>query len=313
MNKRNKKGFTLIELLVATGVTAIIAGLMIQMVSNLLTAYNRSSGALSAQSQSAFVLDQISSEIESLVLRNTTDVMLVASVVENPSGYEWSNSAKPTGGSLVIPAVAPANIFEPQEPIENLRFGQGGVFLRYITAAPTLSNDPNSGVRVVGYQIQLDGVTDAGGAPLQYMLYRTEIPALETFTDGYNLDPTDGDYVSNTALIQPDENDIVAGNVVDFGVRFFETSSSTANKSQRGLLFPLDSSDVEYNAAGSGAEQYPDVIEVMIRILTPEGERLLAAKRDPLTSASVPQAWWDIVLQNSVVFSRVINIPSRPL
>jgi hypothetical protein len=48
----------------------------------------------------------------------------------------------------------------------------------------------------------------------------------------------------------------------------------------------------------------------MLRILTPEGERLLEALREGNLTG---RTWWEIVEQNSEVFSRVINIPSRPL
>lgn len=323
MKKRASPGFTLIELLVATAVTAIIVGLMITMVNNLLTAYNRSSGALAAQSQAGFVLDQLATEVESMVLRNTDDVMLAATIrhgADAPSGFEWSESDKPSGNdSLVVQSVSGAARFDALDPIESQRFGQGGVFLRYFTSAPSLTDDDDEGVRAVGYRLELDGVTSATDAPLQYMLYRGEIPARATFEAGYDLDPDAGDYTEDevgttdsapNTLLDPTEANIIAGNVVDFGVRFFEISEAPANFKQRGLLFPLDSSDVEYLAAGSGAEEYPRAIEVMLRILTPEGERLLEALREGNLTG---RTWWEIVDQNSEVFSRVINIPSRPL
>lgn len=306
MNKRATQGFTLIELLVASGVTAIIVGLMITMVSNLLTAYNRSSGALSAQSQAGFVLDQLTTELESAVFRNTGDVMLAATIRDDAqTGYAWAESGKPVGDSLNIPAVADPT--EVLSPIGDLRFGVGGVWLRFLTSAPTLSGDPDGGVRAVGYQLQLDGVTSTGKAPFQYMLYRSELSARDTFTRGYDLI---SDYSDATELLTPDENQIIAGNVVDFGVRFYGTNASR----ERVLLFPPkeDGTLAPYYASGTGADKYPRSVEVMMRVLTPEGVRLIDAKRE-LGNTAIPMDWWDIVIQNSSVFSRVINIPSRPL
>ncbi|MBC2604187.1 PulJ/GspJ family protein [Puniceicoccus vermicola] len=305
MKKRATQGFTLIELLVASGVTAIIVGLMITMVSNLLTAYNRSSGALSAQSQAGFVLDQLTTELESLVVRNTGDVMLAATIRGGTqTGKEWGRSAKPAGTSLVIPTEAdPAGALTP---IEDLRFGVGGVWLRFFTSAPTLSGDPNGGVRAVGYRMELDRVTSAEDAPIQYMLYRGEVRAQDTFNQGYDLSPGSGDYTAEVVLLNPGDDQIIAGNVVDFGVRLYDTNSDR----ERELVFPLNSGDTSYLASGTGTEKYPRSVEVMVRILTPEGVRLVDAMRSGNLTG---QDWWTVVNQNSSVFSRMINIPSRPL
>ena len=307
MKKRATQGFTLIELLVASGVTAIIVGLMITMVSNLLTAYNRSSGALSAQSQAGFVLDQLTTELESAVFRNTGDVMLAATIQDGAqTGYAWGESIKPVGKSLNIPDETDrAGVLTP---IEDLRFGVGGVWLRFLTSAPTLSGDPDGGVRAVGYQLQLDGVTSAASAPLQYMLYRSELSAKDTFDRGYDLSPGTGDYADATELLSPGENQIIAGNVVDFGVRLYGTNSDK----ERELIFPpkADGTLGTYLASGTGPQKYPRSVEVMVRILTPEGVRLIDAMRDDQLTG---QDWWTVVNQNSSVFSRVINIPSRPL
>tara|TARA_R100000027_G_scaffold29244_1_gene21268 strand:- start:2556 stop:3485 length:930 start_codon:yes stop_codon:yes gene_type:complete len=309
MKKQANQGFTLIELLVASGVTAIIVGLMITMVSNLLTAYNRSSGALSAQSQAGFVLDQMATELESLVVRNTGDVMFAATINSDLGGFDWADSAKPDGASLAIPTVAPADVAEPLEPIEQYRFGKEGSWVRFITSAPSLTADSDSGVRAVGYRIGFDGVTNADDAPKQYMLFRSEVLARETFDAGYNLDPTTGDYVDDekleSHLKDTPEDDIIAGNVIDFGVRLFGVNSDK----ERELLFPLGTTPTEYLASGNGVEEYPRSVEVFIRILTPEGERLLSAVR----AGNFTGDWWEIAIQNSAVFSRVINIPSRPI
>ncbi|MFP4493728.1 MAG: type II secretion system protein J [Puniceicoccaceae bacterium] len=305
MKKRASLGFTLIELLVATAVTVMIVGLMITMVSNLLTAYNRSSGALAAQSQAGLVLDSLATELESLVVRDSDEVMLAATIREDPSEMKWGESLKPE--EINIESVEPGDRFDRLEPIEDQRFGKGGVWLRFISSAPSMARDPDAGVRAIGYNLALDGVTDGSDAPLQYMLYRVEVPAEDTFDNGYDL--SDPSNPTVPILASPDESDIIAGNVVDFGIRFFEISRDPDDLGQRGLLFPMGPDDLEYLASGTGPEFYPDVIEVMVRILTPEGERLLEALRDD----NITGDWWDIVIENSEVYSRVIKIPSKPL
>ncbi|MFH1499645.1 MAG: hypothetical protein ABII82_17685 [Verrucomicrobiota bacterium] len=48
----------------------------------------------------------------------------------------------------------------------------------------------------------------------------------------------------------------------------------------------------------------------MIRVLTPEGIRLLEAKE---AGEPVPGTWWEIVEQNSQVYTRRIDIKSTAL
>ncbi len=321
MKKRTPKGFTLIELLVATGVTVILVALMITIVSNLLGAYNRSSGVLASRNQASLVLEQLSAEIESLVVRDSVEVTLAATIRgNNIAGTGSSESEKPTGtysfaeagsyqpgeNSLAIQE-PPDSPLGPFAPIDYLRFGQGGTWLRFISSAPSLTND-DSGVRAIGYQIALNPVTSAPNAPLQYMMYRSEVSAQDTFDNGYELDPNSPDYNYNgTVLANPGESEIIAGNVIDFGVRLYGTNSNR----ERVLLFPLNTSDTEYFASGRGAQGYPRFVEVMVRILTPEGERLLSALRNP--NVSIEQGWWEIVEEHSEVYSKVIKISSTPL
>ncbi|MGE9289860.1 MAG: PulJ/GspJ family protein [Puniceicoccales bacterium] len=322
MKKRATQGFTLIELLVASGVTAIIVGLMITMVSNLLTAYNRSSGALSAQSQAGLVLDQLTSELESIVLRNSDDVMFKVDQVGTLAG---SGKSSPAGIELASGAFG--DDWEDL-PIENYRFGEGGLWLKFFTSAPSLTDDPTPGVRAMGYRIDFNPVAQ-GSSESSFMLYRTQIPAEVTFDWGYDLDDiypsadtysysyedSDGVAVTvtgeenglkdpNPALSELSQQ-IIADNVVDFGVRLFTLN----DQRQRELVFPLDANDSYSASSDSTTDSYPEVVEVMVRILTPEGRRLIDAMRDNLLQG---QNWWDVVDRNSEVYSRVIKIPSRP-
>lgn len=79
----------------------------------------------------------------------------------------------------------------------------------------------------------------------------------------------------------------------------------------------------ETGATGTDPVGYPDYVEVMVRILTDEGARILAAFENgdivaPSASGAAPtQAekdayWWTITEQNSVVYTDTIPLPSRP-
>lgn len=321
MKKRNSQGFTLVELLVASGVTAIIVALMVTMVSNLLSAYNRSSGRLSAQSQSGLVLEQLSAELQSMVMRNNGDVMFQVSQVGQLDG---AGKTQPTG--IVAP---PGELTDPWEelPIENYGFGPGGLWLKFFTTAPSLTDDSESGVRAMGYRIDYNPVAPNSSVS-NYMLYRTEIPSQVTFDWGYDLtdafytDSTsytytytnrDGDEetvtlpngLKNDPVLEDLPQQIIADNVIDFGVRLF-TQEGNQN---REIEFPK-SDNQQYAASGDGTlDPYPRSVEVMVRILTPEGRRLIEA----IDEGNLDLDWWETAVQNSIVFSRVINIPSRPI
>lgn len=320
---RASQGFTLIELLVATAVTAILVGLMISMISNLLTAYNRSSGNLSTQGQATLILDQLQNELESAVFRSTDDVMLTVGLNQN-----LPNSVKPDADSLEIPDPASAT-GRTFPPIDEYRFGKGGAVLKFFSSAPSLTGVGNaSGVRALGYQIRRNPVTGGPGAPLQYMLYRSEIPAQATFDEGYDLSYTtspyeadnllgDDDNVINTLL--PDyldpvgttsEDEIIGSNVIDFGIRLFRINPATDEPQ---LIFPVDAAQTAVEATANpletGEVPYPRMVEIMVRILTPEGEKLIEA----IEAGGSTADWWDTALANSVVFTRMVRVPATPL
>lgn len=311
----DKRGFTIIELLVAITVTLIISGVMIAFTSNLLSVYNRSSGRVTAMTQASLFLDQITADLESIVLENNADPMLSIEIFPNaPPGRGWAVPQKPVAGSLFVPD--PAEL--PR--IDRHRFGQGGAEIRFFTAAPDVLEGGGTGtVRAVGYSMSYRGILGPGTTPVQYMLFRAEVPAPVTFENGYNLasytgptlDAPGGGTVDNP-LIVPDLDDILVPNVVDLGFRVWARDGD----GNQTLLFPEDSSDLQYALAVSTVppNQYPLAIEVMVRVLTSEGERLLRAIEDPtIPETATAEEWWAIVEEHSRVFSRLVRLPGRSL
>ncbi len=159
-------------------------------------------------------------------------------------------------------------------------------------------------------------------------------------------------------LRTPDRSLILANNVVDFGVRFWRRNPTTG---QNVLLFPADSNGLpdngawgfavtmdqpnamtatggsantipfggnlsvaDFNTSGEADVGFPDYAEVMVRILTDEGARLLAAYENgdtvaPTNGGAAPTQtekdtyWWTLVEQHSVVYTDMIPLPARPL
>jgi len=104
----NRRAFTIIELLVAIGVTAILVTLMVTITINVLNAWNRSSGSLTAGNQARLVLDQISQDLQGVIIRRDLNVWLVATVqrdqttAQGDSGFpdgEWISGTEKPGAA----------------------------------------------------------------------------------------------------------------------------------------------------------------------------------------------------------------------
>ncbi|MGF1530134.1 MAG: type II secretion system protein J [Puniceicoccaceae bacterium] len=324
-----KIGFTLVELLVAVTITAIISGLMLGMVSYVMRSYNRTSGTLAAISQSSAVLNQLSTDLQSAVFRNTGDVMMIVELRNATDLPNWSTSKKPTGV-----------LVEEDDSIATNRFGKGGARIKFFTAAPGFGFDQIESVRAVAYQILYRGITDATEAPKEYQLYRSMVGSQETFNEGYNL--TSGGYQgtspatnnSTQTLNTPPFNYVIASGTVDFGIRLLydvnkdgelnvifprERDSAASIKQANGEVIPR-SSRLTYHGIGNRSivevigdqvvGPLPEAVEVFVRVLTPAGIRELSAFEDGFIADG---DWWTLVTQNSEVFSQIIPIPSRPL
>ncbi len=357
MSPSKRKGFTVIELLVAVGVTALLVALMINIVTTVLTNWNRTSGTLSSGNQARLILDQISQDLQGAILKTDGNVWLAASIqadvgTSGQSGTldeNWTGGKSATDSLEVFTAVAEQNL-------EDYRFGQAGVWLRLFSIP---SGDPTgtdvtasiSAPRAISYQIVRRRVGGSGSdAQYAYQLFRAEVAphsdnltkaAASTFTVGYNLytttspgymeadsDPTHSGYAGNIRSPNPDQ--VIASGVVDFGVRFYVDNSSGVPTE----VFPVDrlngggakaafaaTSDTNKSqpavgatpaiAAGNTSYGFPTVAEVMIRVLTPEGIRLLEAHENGVTNLG---DWWDdIVIPNSQVYTRRIDIKSTAL
>jgi type II secretory pathway pseudopilin PulG len=312
-----RAAFTIIELLVAVAVTALMVSLMLTIVVNVLGGWNRSSGTLSSGNQARTVMDLITSDLQSAILRRDGNVWLVATVQSSASG--WTGGTKPTAtassatdttGSLYIPPIT-----NPLTTIADYRFGQGGVWLRLFSTVPDTNATTStiSAPRAVSYKIVRQAVTTSG-TETRYMLYRSELAPDTTFTTGYNLF---GSAYYTGVIRTPNPDSLVANNVVDFGVRFLKPNASN----QLVSVFPNTTGDVCFAATsditkvGQGVDatptrDFPTVADIFVRILTDEGAIKLANLE---SGASTAETWWEIVLANSRVYTRRVEIKANGL
>lgn len=192
-----------------------------------------------------------------------------------------------------------------------------------------------------------------------YLLHRAEArPAAEgnrvgVLETGFNL--SSGAYVTSSSTnngsrtgdpysirtpgtnTPPRNLDAVLGdNVVDFGIRAYVRDPAVAGGLR--LVFPANASGGLANSAntrllaalppGTPASEwgnrhpFPEVVDVMVRILTDKGAELIAnLERVQTPTLPVPQKyqnnvqqwWWGVAEENSRVYTRRIVLNSQPL
>lgn len=311
LKKRTRTGFTLIELLVAVGVTALMVSLMLTIVVNVMGGWNRSSGSLTSGNQARTVLDILSRDLQSAILKRNGDVWLAATIQTSGTGFDWAGSDKPATVEIpTIPAVG-----DPLPSLEeDYKFGQAGVWLRFFATIPGSNVGADiSAPRAISYQIIRRSVS-GGSAEQSYMLHRSEATPQATFTTGYNL--YNASYYSGDVRT-PGVDSVIANNVVDFGVRCLKRSTAGGPLE---LIFPNSTtlsfaatSDLTKTGSIAGENSpvinFPDVVEVFVRVLTDEGAQQIAN----LEAGRITGDWWEIVNANSRVYSRRVEIKGTSL
>lgn len=295
---RAQSGFTLLEMLVAAGVTAVLAGIMLTVVVNAMSGWSRSQGALTTEGQARLVLDQLAMDLEAALSRNDGNTWLAISAQDSGFIASWVQPPNPKPSSL--DPLATRSTLTEHGRIADARFGAGGCWLRLITAAPVVSSRPTPAA--VSYQIvrRTLAVSSDASEGGRYRLFRSEVSPATTFADGYDLSSPSLAYAAT--LRTPVVADAIADNVIDFGlwlyardengslVRVFPTNASASE-----LRFPTETGG------------YPEVADVVIRVLTPEGVRRISA----LEENNITGDWWEIAEQHSKVYARRIRLRPR--
>ncbi|MBI2497849.1 MAG: prepilin-type N-terminal cleavage/methylation domain-containing protein [Opitutae bacterium] len=325
------KGFTLLELLVAVVITLVLAAVMLAVTTGTLNLWRRTQDNAAVSAQARLALDMIERDLQAALHRQegTGTAWLAADVINHPAGlsaHGWRTAAfmKPAGAESQRLAPSPGNGRVPA--IADARFGLSGVWLRFITT----NIDANGSVPVaVSYQtvrrpVSGSSADPANPADVRYSLFRSAVAADTTFAAGYSV--TAAAYAGTAAasstaraastLTNPyTAGDALATNVVDFGVWLYVRDSTGALR----RIYPADNTDLAHatsDAANPGdSGRYPEVADVMVRILTDEGARRLDAMEQANGSITRPgdqagdaEWWWGVVEADSRVFCRRIEI-----
>ncbi len=350
------RGFTLLELLFAAALTALLAALLLTIVSGTMDHWNRTEGRLRAAAEARLGLGQLAQDLEAAIFRADGNVWLAVTVLPdtNQSG-QWRPAAASTQGKPGN--VHPGTLNLAASSWEEARFGVAGVWLRFFTTKA----DSNASAAelpapvAVGYQIIRQNVTSSATSEQHYLLFRAEVRRTKTaggapgvFESGYDLDPGASPATaymapSGTAgdpgnLLRPPLGSVLVDNVIDFGVRLYVRDGGNLRVVFPAKAVPLGggpaggtpaqslppSADTEHLARAVSpvaddayGHSFPEVAEVMVRVLDDEGARLVAAyeagRLHPPTGISAASYWWILAAAHSQVLTRRVTIASRPL
>ena len=353
------RAFTLVEVIVAATITAMVAGFMAVIVRNVSIVWSRTSNRLGTDAQARLVLDQLQLDLQGAVYRDDASVWIAADVLHSANGNAtglWQIAArnpKPTTNlseQMSTPKLSDA------------RFGTARIWLRFFTTSRGVNSAANLGTVsapvAVSYQIiRRFTATNPANQNTAYLLHRSESrPAmvsgrLGALEAGFNITSanyTTSSSATNSGAITGDPRGVlvpgnarnldavVTDNVIDFGVRAYVRDLSVPGGLR--LLFPATSTGALANATtarlrgslppetpvnqwGTG-QPFPDVVDIMVRILTEEGAQLIATIEKVQNPALVVPAkynsnaqewWWAIAQENSRVYTRRVVINAKSL
>ena len=358
MQRKNlpKSGFTVLELLVAVSVTALLAGMLLNITSQVVSTQTQASGDLETNQVAQFILDRIQEDLHCAVYKNDGNVWMAATILEdteNSNSWKETEVGKPVDESLRITpsdwSSGPSETFADannQLPFMDSRFGVAGTFLRFFTQAPELDPDTTNtgGARAISYQIIRHGLTGSSTSRPRYQLFRSDVSTVETYKAGYDLHPTSPSYSQGSNGIREPANIInpifdgpdgsstdfsLASNVIDFGIRAYTIEKNSLGKGNLNQIFPdvnastgggappyefYATSSLKYRTSGKPSKNYsfPEVIDVMVRVLTAEGASAISAYEEgliPSPEGFTPEEyWWKLAEENSEVYIRRIRV-----
>ena len=144
ISNKNKhlRGFTVLELLVAVSVTAILAGMLLNITSQVVKTQTQASGDLETSQIAHFILDRMQEDLHCAVYKNDGNVWMAASILEdkdNSGSWIEASYGKPTAESLRITpsdwSDGPNDLITQannQLNLEDSRFGTGSTFFAFL-------------------------------------------------------------------------------------------------------------------------------------------------------------------------------------
>lgn len=308
-SRRKRSAFTLIEIMVATVIMIILVGLVIQITSEVLKVWTRSSGKLSANAEARIALEMLTQDIETAVFRNNNMRWLEANTedISPVAGY--------TAQTVNLILFAPV-LDRPKEDLNEVPIPGDICAVQYqlVNQNPvTGASDELSENIFALHRRVIDPSTTFNrlmGAGFQ-----------ENFDAWASVEVTPADGVNMEYLDPKDPKNYLVGHVANFLVEFYVINDV-------GDEVLVTSSEIKFGGGTDGASdatvgitstvpetRYPlAYAEVSLTVLSDEGTKLLqnlAANRGG--TGFQPGEGAEIVKQHGEVFTRRVNFVARPL
>ena len=287
--KKRQSAFTLIEIMVASVIMIVLTGLVIQITSEVLKVWNRSSGKLAANAEARIAMDLLTQDLEAAVFRNNR--------------MQWLRSEK-----------------------ESTSLGTNTVALRLF--APALDRPEGPGdICAIAYQLEnrdpVSGSAEQGDPDDRFWtLYRLLVNPEDTFTGLMgtlnqgslpNKDASDWTGVGvSESIVGIDGSNYLVQNVVNFEVDFHvqddgDSSTSTLVTDAAGTIYGGQSSTVGPQAQTLAYRQPLAYAEIRLTIVSDVGAQLLQ------NITKIPETEEEVIRQHGEVFTRRVNLLARPL
>lgn len=322
--RRARGAFTLLELLVAAAITLLLAVLVLSVAQGALRLWHRVQGTGAAATTAMVALDRLEADLQSAWLGPADGPVVAVTLATDPGAlalhgwFERGERQKPGGAASLRPWPEPDE--QGLRRLADARFGVGGAWLRLVTNTAESAAEP-ARPRVVAWQVLRRPVTgrlESGNpAPVRYTLFRSAVGAANSWGSG--LDVTAPAYASASGtpgvprapatVMNPAAADALAAPVIDLGVWLYRRAADGTLR----RIFPQGAMDTAHVADPARPESLPDVADVMVRVLSEEGARQLAALEAgrlerPAQFASDAEWWWAVAAAHSFVHVRRVEL-----
>ena len=300
MKNKAKRAFTLIEIMVATVIMVVLVGLVIQITSEVLKVWSRSSGKLAANAEARIAMDMITQDLETAVFRNNGQQWLR---VQGPEDTDSDFKDDTVSLKLFSPALD-----RPQQ------FPDG--------------TDIPGDICAIGYYLR-EKESYSGGADV-HALYRMVVDSKTTF-DEYLGTGTTSPQVAldngssadwSNATIYANENYLVS-NIVEFKVLVYLNDSNgeplnaspTTGELIDGYVYVYGGTGGTDPATATTQLLYADVI---LTVVSDEGLELLRLLGEGRTGTGYEDDGTDtaeiqVVREHGDTFTRRVNFMAHPL
>lgn len=284
--RRRKSAFTLIEIMVATVIMVVLVGLVIQITSEVLKVWNRSSGKLSANAEARIALELLTQDLETAILQN--------------DGLRWLEAV--------------------QEDFDDPLTGSSFVTTNLKLFAPALDRPEGRGdICGIGYLLDYKNPIDGSDRDDRtFVLYRHLIEPELTF-DELMGEGQQEEFASNlwdSDSIRDDGRNYLVSNVVDFRIDFFVEDDGDENTPQlvpSPVLFGGSDSTVGPRAVNAAATEFERPLayaDITLRVISDE---VLQIVQNDVLGQTGFDSWREYIAANSEVYIRRVNFLTRPL